>query len=248
MREASCSRQLSLIKINCRTTKDTTLSKPNIAMPQFYSVKVLLLISAVLTSAATATGVAKTIPLDEFKSAQLKQAFQTSQLVGLYFGASWCPDTTPVSELFDDEIDDLLLAPSSEEETRRSSVSLVYVSSDDDEAQMQDYMEGRAWTGLPYNSLDRNELKKHFKTAARVEMEELGIEEREFHIPTLIVIDAATQKVLTYSGIQDVQESGSEAIGLWQMLSSATNALESTDLGTWEKIEQIAFALDTSEF
>ena len=83
------------------------------------------------------------MPLAEFKS--LQYALQNSELVALYFAASWCPMSTPISKLIHKHLDEVLLpVPTdngNEALLQRHGLSLVYVSSDHSAESMQDYLE-----------------------------------------------------------------------------------------------------------
>lgn len=166
---------------------------------------------------------ARSHPLDAFVSLRLPLA--NSQLVGLYFAASWCPASNQVSELLDEDFNDILLAPSLETSVQRQGLSIVYISSDNDEAAYDGYLEGRPWWSVPFESEDRTALKKHFSTCAKPEIELLGID-RKHEIPTLIVVEAASQRVLTFTGVEDVRQAGPKAIDEWFELARISTALD----------------------
>jgi hypothetical protein len=175
-------------------------------------------------------------PLDQFPSFQY--ALDNSKLVGIYFGASWCPMTTPVTELLNTHFRDILLTPpASVDETgsgiqptplavRHEGLSIVYVSSDVDEQAMNDYLRPN-WMTLPFATSERADVKRHFVTCAKREMKGLGIAERKHDIPTLIIVEGASQQVLTYHGVKDVNEYGKQAIDHWMELASLSDALDS---------------------
>jgi len=180
--------------------------------------------------AAAGKGNEPALPLqDEFPS--LRYAFSNSKLVGLYFGAAWCPMTTPVSRLLDEHFRDVLLPPPPPGDNGNNAVerpyelSIVYVSSDSSEEEMNGYLSGRNWIAVPYDSPDRQDLKRRYKTCAKIELEQLGIQ-RKHEIPTLIVIDAASQQVLTFNGAKDVEERGRDAMKTWRRLQSLSAALD----------------------
>ena len=138
-------------------------------------------------------------------------------LVALYFAASWCPMSTPVTKLLDDTFRDLLSSESSD-------LALVHVSSDVSEADLQHYLRPH-WQFVPFESPDRNELKRYFGTCAKREQEDLKVD-RKRGIPTLILLGHG-RRVLTYHGIEDVQERGVEAVEYWKNLADIATALES---------------------
>lgn len=131
---------------------------------------------------------AAVLPLSKYS--ELSYALQHSDLVALYFAASWCGMSTPVSRLLDETFgesssENIILGP----DGARKPLSIVYVSSDRSLEDYDNYTEGRNWLAVPYDSPQITQLKRHFKTCARPEMEALGID-REHEIPTIIVIDS----------------------------------------------------------
>jgi hypothetical protein len=169
-------------------------------------------------------------PLHRYES--LQYALDNSKIVALYFAASWCPMSTPVTNLIHDYFDDILLPPpptdnaaSNRRLAQRHGLSLVHVSSDVDEESMQKYI-GKNWMAVPYNSPDRNALKEHFKTCAKRELSALGFK-RKHEIPTLIVISGTSHEVLTFDGVRDVREHGAQAVDTWMELASLSDALSS---------------------
>jgi hypothetical protein len=205
--------------------------------------------------------------LQEFPS--LEYALSNSKLVALYFAASWCPMSTPVSEILDrDEFASLLVPPPpmaghSDNPAKKSPadkkdpngqpdplVALVYVSSDQSHEQMAKYLANRPkWMYIPYDSVDRTRLKQHFQTAAKVEMKELSMESRKHEIPTLVVIDSESQQVLTFNGVKDVKEAASSSSS--QGGESEAAATDSTGGGdvrraveTWLELARLSQALD----
>lgn len=162
-------------------------------------------------------------PLAEFES--LRFALENSRLVMLYFAASWCRMSTPVSERIDTELNEILLRPGTEPGLQRHGLSLVYVSSDTSAEEMERYIENRNWITVPYDSPERNELKRHFSTCSKPEIVPLGIE-RKREIPTIIVLDGETEQVLTYKGVTDLNEFGSAALDSWMELARISAMLD----------------------
>ena len=180
------------------------------------------------------------LPLYKFES--LRYALQQSELVLLYFAASWCPMSSPVTEQLDSLFRDILLPPppdpsSAQEkkdeaeklmqrllEQRRHGVSLVYVSSDSSKEDMESYVKDN-WMVVPFDSPDRNNLKRHFKTCGKIEMESLGIETRDQELPALIVLAGSSHTVLTMEGVKDVQDRGQQAVDYWlELLKTSEEA------------------------
>jgi len=158
------------------------------------------------------------LPLSQFS--ELSFALQNSDLLALYFAASWCPMSTPTSRALDDAFgkNGVLLTP----EGGRKTLSVVYVSSDKTLDEYNGYIHDRNWIAIPFESPQRSQLKRHFSTCAHRELEELGID-RKHEIPTIIVIDSQTQGIITTNGADDVDQMGEGALEHW------------TDMQTWIK-------------
>lgn len=166
------------------------------------------------------------LPLQDFSS--LQYALRNSEITLLYFAAAWCPMSTPVTERIDELFRDILLQPPDEDSPRnllqRHGVSLVYVSSDRDQEEMEDYMKPN-WMTVPFSSPEREALKRRFATCARREMAELSMMDRKHEIPTLIVLSGPTHNVLTFHGVKDIQDFGVNAIDHWVDLEHLSYAL-----------------------
>jgi hypothetical protein len=160
--------------------------------------------------------------LSQFPS--LQYALSNSFLVGLYFAASWCPMSTPVTNLLDELFRDILVKPTGDSLT--GGLSIVYVSSDQTQEQFDHYIKPN-WMSVPFENVqERSDLKRHFTTCAKREMEELGMQTRDREIPSLIILAADTRQVLTYSGVQDIKERGVAAIDHWLEMKRLAEALE----------------------
>ena len=161
-------------------------------------------------------------PLAEFT--HLTFALEHSKLVLLYFAASWCPMSTPVSVQLDEVFgsSDLVLGPEdkSPEDRTGKTLSIVYVSSDSDEEDYDSYLEGRNWLSVPFSSGQRAGLKRHFATCAHRELAELGID-RKREIPTIIVLDGRSQGVLTTAGVDDLERLGKGVTDHWLKLQKS---------------------------
>ncbi len=118
-------------------------------------------------------------------------------MCSIYFASSWCPDCTPITPL---------LKKAYEDQHSDGKFQVVYVSSDRNEAEMmKSYNDSHgSWNCVPFDSADRNDLKRHFGACAGKEVQELGISpgERNYGIPTLIIIDSNSEEVLSYEGVQ----------------------------------------------
>jgi len=106
-------------------------------------------------------------------------------------------------------------------------LSLLYVSSDESLESLTKYMSPYPhWSYIPFDDDERAELKRHFKTCAKVEMEELGILNREHEIPTLIILDGKTHSIISSEGVADVNAHGVEAVQRWKETVMLMRGLE----------------------
>lgn len=159
--------------------------------------------------------------LELYQYSYLRYPLLNSKIVLLYFAASWCPMSTPVTNQLDSLFRALLLPPvpllddgNVPRTMKRHGASLVYVSSDKSQDSMEDYQKEN-WMVIPFNSPDRQNLKKRFRTCAKIELETLGMEDRDREIPALIIISGETHQVLTYDGVDDVKQKGGDAMSYW---------------------------------
>jgi hypothetical protein len=151
------------------------------------------------------------LPLSKFS--ELSYALKNSELVALYFAASWCPMSTPISLSLDRAFGrtDMLLT----NKGGRKNLAVVYVSSDETLDEFDGYIRNRQWLAVPFASKQRNDLKRHFSTCAKREVEELNID-RKHEIPTIIVIDSKTHGIITTNGADDVDQMGEDSLHHWK--------------------------------
>ena len=106
------------------------------------------------------------VPVDKFPF--LKSVLDGADLVGLYFAASWCPMSTPVTSMLSgDMMPEAIGAAINPSETvgaksGKSLIDIVYVSSDETEEQMDGYIDSEwtNWKSVPFDSDERTELKR----------------------------------------------------------------------------------------
>lgn len=170
-------------------------------------------------------------PLQTFPS--LQYALEYSEMVGIYFAASWCPDSTPATQTLMKTFgssSSLLLPPQTEDNkgnppSERYPFSIVYVSSDKSEQDALTYGDLENWIRVPFESSERTDLKRHFQTCANSEKKKLNVH-RKYGIPTLIIVDSDTESVLTTDGMGDVEALGADsAIERWEHMQSLVAGL-----------------------
>ena len=162
----------------------------------------------------------------------LEYAFAHSDVVALYFAASWCPMSSRPTKQLEEFFGGVLLPPPSDSSpsseslpTQKVPLSLVYVSSDDTENQFNNFLRRHpTWMSVPYQSQERNELKYEFSVCAKKELPILQME-RKHEIPTLILLDGQTHEILTVDGLDDLNEHGRNALDHWMELHELVRAL-----------------------
>ena len=139
----------------------------------------------------------------------LKPAFENArQFVGLYFASSWCPDCAPVTSalkaLYENQ-------PSSADEPK--DLEIVYISSDKSKEQMEASMSSShgSWHAIPFeNTQERNDIKTFFGIWAAAEMTSLNLsrQDRVDGIPSLVIVDAETEQIVTTNGMAGLNKYG----------------------------------------
>ena len=163
----------------------------------------------------------RAMPLSQFPT--VSDALKHANLVGLYFAASWCPMSTPITNLLGESFAPDLLYTGQESENQQ--LAIVHVSSDVTESDMQDYLKP-GWIAVPFGSAEQDSLKRHFSVCAKRELEELGMD-RKYEIPTLIILDGETHGVITTNGAHDLEEEGKQALDHWVELQGVIHGLSS---------------------
>jgi thiol-disulfide isomerase/thioredoxin len=185
-----------------RQTMDVLLFSATAAAAYFYA-------KANTSVASRAKAVSKKTDLS---AAELGRTFPsldltTTPLVGLLFAASWCPDCW-----------DFVPAVERVAAGAKTEIRIHYISSDRTAEEMANYYNKTVFGVVPFDKVsERSALKRHFLTCAKKEMDTVGIKERQHGIPTLIVLEAATGRVLTTAGVEDCTNNSPEkAVGLWK--------------------------------
>ena len=83
------------------------------------------------------------------------------------------------------------------------------------------------WLSIPFDSLEKNDIKKHFRTCAKIEMQDLQIDPRRFEIPTILVIDSVTEAIISYTGVQEINQYNDEVLDHWLGIRDLMRGLES---------------------
>jgi hypothetical protein len=121
----------------------------------------------------------------------------TQPILGVLFAAAWCPDCTDVVPAIGK-----LLATI----PNQSVIEIYYVSSDTNESELHHFVP-KSIRVIPFGghgAQQRADLKRHFQVCAQKEMHDLGIAVRKSGIPTLLLIETATGRILTEQGVEDV--------------------------------------------
>jgi Thioredoxin-like len=92
----------------------------------------------------------------------LRFALEGAELIALYFGATSSQSHENVMEMLDQRLVSSLMPLSN---ASAGGVALVYVSSDRYEKDMKNNFR-QQWTSIPYQSPDRQNVKRHFSTCA----------------------------------------------------------------------------------
>ena len=156
------------------------------------------------------------MPLFDLPSFPLPFNFYVFITKALYFASSWCPDCVAskpfVSAIFKTQAKGEKL------------FDLVYISSDNSSDQMRSEIEPN-WDAVPFENVgERSDLKKYFGVCAYKEMGELGItsEQRKGGIPTLILLEKKTCRVISGDAIPDIMgdKKVDDPLSLWKSLLS----------------------------
>ena len=152
----------------------------------------------------------------------LHTQLDSSQVVVLYFGASWCKSSASVATKMDQLLGPRLETPKSKSssnnnEQDRKPLSVVYVSSDNNKLQFRNYIRNRFWSKVPYHSKESGRLKKYFKVCAKSELERLQFE-RKHDLPYIVVLSGETHKVVSRNGVQELKKYGPGVVEYWTTL------------------------------
>jgi len=140
-------------------------------------------------------------------------------MLALFFAASWCPGCTDVTPVVDRLLQD---------HGNDSSFELMYVSSDNTNEQLEAYVPSDKWGIIPFEDEEaRSNLKRHFGACASKETESLGMssEDRKSGLPTLILLEKASGKILTRNGVDDITaqngSNGAAVVQKWKDMMSS---------------------------
>ena len=132
---------------------------------------------------------AKTILEDEDGVRQGAQAL-AGKIVGLYFSAGWCPPCRKFS-------------PELAAFRRKhcDDFTVVFVSSDHDEDEMREFVAGKGFLNVPFY----NQATEALQSRLRVSM-----------LPTLVIVDGTSGKVLTDWGRAAVMRNPGGCVQAWR--------------------------------
>ncbi|KAK1303033.1 putative nucleoredoxin 1 [Acorus calamus] len=117
---------------------------------------------------------------------QVKIENLNGKIIGLYFSASWCGPCRRFTPKLVEVYNELL---------SKDNFEVVFISSDRDEEAFNGYFSKMPWLAIPFSDASvRDGLKKLFKVRG---------------IPSLVIIDGATGKVLTEDGTSVIGDYGS---------------------------------------
>ena len=98
----------------------------------------------------------------------LSSILKNTEIVALYFAASWCPMSTPVTQKLVEEFHVDMLGMSSngvaasEDSSQLAQLEIVYVSSDDNADEAQHYISPEwKWRSVPFEADERTEIKRY---------------------------------------------------------------------------------------
>jgi hypothetical protein len=154
-------------------------------------------------------------------------ALDHADLVGLYFAASWCPMSTPVTEKLGEcfPASDLLPPPTLDRNPSKTfAFAIVHISSDTTQEALDAYAKPN-WISIPIAEEERTALKKHFAVCAKREIEGLDME-RKFEIPSLFILDGPTHGVITTGGALDLINRGDAVLDYWREMQAKIRSME----------------------
>ena len=109
-------------------------------------------------------------------------------LVGLYFSACWCPPC----KTFTPELAEWFSTLTSTGNKLNGKLEIVFISSDENETEFNNYFKQMPWYALPYSDRERKKsISEQFDISG---------------IPTLIFVDSKTGKIHSKAGRQIVTE------------------------------------------
>ena len=159
-------------------------------------------------------------------SSSSSSSSKTRPILGLLFAASWCPDCNASSGV-------VSAVGRVAAEHSRTVLDLVYVSSDTSEAELLQF-KPQSMRHVPFDNVElRTALKRQFRTCASREVGDVLVSggghvlQRVHGIPTLILLDTATGRVLTTNGVDDVMKADSPS----QVLQKWNSMLEEQETG-----------------
>ncbi len=90
----------------------------------------------------------------------------TKDLIGFYFSAHWCPPCRTFTPL--------LVECYEKWENEEKPIEIIFISSDKDQSEFDDYFKSMPWLAIPYNADVSKNIRSHLAISG---------------IPTLIIMD-----------------------------------------------------------
>lgn len=145
----------------------------------------------------------------EVDASELEMEFDGSgkQLLCIYFSAHWCPPcrgfTPQLATCYNNGLS--------------KGAEVLFVSSDQDQASFDEYYSQMPWLAVPFHEREvKNALSREFDVRG---------------IPTLVVINAETEEVVTTSGRADIDVNNPAAtLAKWGYSASAVQAALDQDI------------------
>lgn len=152
-----------------------------------------------------------------FNSSSSSSSSSTEGLiaVGILFAAGWCDDCQEFVPLLEQFNDLNQLGPDGG--SGRASLAVVYVSSDRTRQEMARF-KPYGWWEVPFERVqERAQLKRHFGACAKKELDDsdlgMGPEDRRHGIPTLVLVEQLTGRVVSEDGVDRVARAVKDAKG-----------------------------------
>eukprot|EP00695_Tsukubamonas_globosa_P001424 TRINITY_DN244_c0_g1_i1.p2 TRINITY_DN244_c0_g1~~TRINITY_DN244_c0_g1_i1.p2 ORF type:complete len:161 (+),score=88.86 TRINITY_DN244_c0_g1_i1:51-485(+) len=127
----------------------------------------------------------------EGQTLNFEQALGSAEVIGIYFSAHWCPPCRGFTPMLAEAYDEV--------KKSHNKFQVVFVTSDQDEAHMKEYLSDMPWVAIPFGDPRIAALKSKYGVRG---------------IPTLVVVDGKGE-TKSLNGRNDVASNGADAINAW---------------------------------